>query len=692
MNKIIILIVSLVFIVVVSGCAQQQAVIPPPRECTGELEIIDTDGNLTASSGIGTGDLRTKFIRFEQSDSVFVIDNQANRPIVIYRDVNANGVFNSGIDENILYAVDGDSGEDASKKLYCHNDYDVEPGKYNDFLPPGVSSQSTVAGEDIGIPKEEKKKFEDQKIIFGPFCGNGVLDLPNEQCDEPGAKCQVGGFCIKPGQPNECTCIWLGGGGGGAGGGGSGGGSGSGSGSGDGAGGAGSGIPGERVISSPIGGALSGPCIYALVYDPVYGYTEKWIPEGCNKKDTAKTEIQKSPCILALVYDPVYGYTEKWLPEGCDGSKKYSIPVGKLDGSGEGVKGPIIKSPCVYALIWDPVTKQYTEKWIPEGCDGTYKVAGAPTPSPALIIPPIQLLPCVYALIWDPVTKQYREEWVPKDCNKFKKITATPIPSSLPVLKSTQVNFSINNGVFGTLNFSSLKFFVNNKPIICDKQFTFAMSKGSSKKVGIQATTEGNSTLANLLKDYDVTAAGNSSIIGGVIITSEEAIETKIKSVVIDLEGLSQKIECQSSEGDIILPRGASNAIELRSDISITPLSTPTPTPNTTSTPTPSPVQREFEFSIYIGANLVSNLCPATTYLVIVNATKGDLSLPGTMKIKQGSVETDVNVPSSACSVANKTCSGGIQASANLTLAQNAELSFIDSLGTGKVNLNVTSC
>src|SRR3989338_5803435 len=120
MNKALLLIASLVFIVVVSGCAQQPQTSPTPstRLCTGDLEIIDTDWNLTATSGIATVDRQpTRFVRFEQADRVFVIDNQPNRPIVIYKDVDADGIFSLAKDENILFAVDGDAGVDASTKL-----------------------------------------------------------------------------------------------------------------------------------------------------------------------------------------------------------------------------------------------------------------------------------------------------------------------------------------------------------------------------------------------------------------------------------------------------------------------------------------------------------------------------------------------------------------------------------------------
>ncbi len=270
--------------------------------------------------------------------------------------------------------------------------------------------------------------------------------------------------------------------------------------------------------------------------------------------------------------------------------------------------------------------------------------------------------------------------------------TPTPqiTPQATPLTRKT--SYSIVNSIAAQINISEVKITLNGKAVNCDPVL-LNIPKTNSSKIDVMVTGIGNFVLENVLNEYYATKNGAGVAIGGGIITP--ATDVEFSEIII---GSSK---CALAKGEYKASKGVTNILDVKGTVKSGPVElsavspTPTPSPSPTSTPVPTsvPVQREFEFSIQLNNDFVDTFCPGNTYIVGVDAKKGQLSIPGTFKISQGSISTEINITNpSSCSVANKTCSASLQASGSLVSGQTARLSFIDLLGTGGVNLNVIAC
>ncbi|NOX10072.1 MAG: HYR domain-containing protein [Gammaproteobacteria bacterium] len=130
-----------------------------------------------------------------------------------------NATWNGSLYINVLidHNSDGDW-DDPGEWVVQNNSYDIPKGKSQSIgiagPPPGKWYRITLTGrpvtaytgkgifsigetEDYLIGAQKKKGGEKDSLPFPPleFCGDGIINLPGEQCDPPGGGCPAGLAC-----------------------------------------------------------------------------------------------------------------------------------------------------------------------------------------------------------------------------------------------------------------------------------------------------------------------------------------------------------------------------------------------------------------------------------------------------------------------------------------------------------------
>ncbi len=183
MDSKLILISVLVSVVILSGCVSQQS-----KSCENNLKLLEFDGYLTPTVGLGAEDTETCFVKFNESDNVYVVDTINNIPIIIYQDIDGDGVYTEGTDRNILHAVDGTIGENIANKPYYYNNL-LDKG-YLGLLSSNLEGLGVIRAADIAVTEGYRLSLLVSNITAEPKCGDGNLDL--------GEQCEVGIACANP--------------------------------------------------------------------------------------------------------------------------------------------------------------------------------------------------------------------------------------------------------------------------------------------------------------------------------------------------------------------------------------------------------------------------------------------------------------------------------------------------------------